>query len=407
MESKITIIDAIMGSGKSTFLINEVSKNSHKKYLIVLPTLKEIERYHNQLSNFIIYDPKNYGHGKLHSLHKLLVAGNSILTTHELIRRSSIETQDLLKKQDYILIIDECLNCIEYYDRLTQDDKVMLLSKGLVQIDAKGCMGWNPNNEHYIGRYSPEMQLCKQESLYTLSAKTLKHIYWLFPRRFFECFEKVIIATYIWKGSIQRKYFEWHNINYDHTTLHDGKLVKYNEALEYDVRRQLKSLISICDIDKLNVIGKDKTALSNSWYKRNKEEDIVFERLRNNVSNYLRNVIGATSKRIIWTTYKSYKQAVQGDGYKKSWIACNQKATNKYAQRDTLAFLCNIYMDVKINTFLTTHGLIVDKDLYSLSELLQWIWRSAIRTGKPINIYVPSSRMRNLLTRWLECKEVG
>ncbi|MCT9509257.1 hypothetical protein KTJ05_18660, partial [Acinetobacter baumannii] len=35
------------------------------------------------------------------------------------------------------------------------------------------------------------------------------------------------------------------------------------------------------------------------------------------------------------------------------------------------------------------------------SEMVQWIWRSAIREGNPINIYVPSSRMRSLLQRWL------
>ncbi len=40
--------------------------------------------------------------------------------------------------------------------------------------------------------------------------------------------------------------------------------------------------------------------------------------------------------------------------------------------------------------------------MYSLYlEMVQWIWRSAIREGNPINIYVPSSRMRSLLQRWL------
>ena len=33
--------------------------------------------------------------------------------------------------------------------------------------------------------------------------------------------------------------------------------------------------------------------------------------------------------------------------------------------------------------------------------LFRSIWRSAIREGNPINIYVPSSRMRSLLQRWL------
>ena len=33
--------------------------------------------------------------------------------------------------------------------------------------------------------------------------------------------------------------------------------------------------------------------------------------------------------------------------------------------------------------------------------MLQWIWRSAIRDGKPINAYIPSKRMRELLINWM------
>jgi hypothetical protein len=43
----------------------------------------------------------------------------------------------------------------------------------------------------------------------------------------------------------------------------------------------------------------------------------------------------------------------------------------------------------------------VDGDMYALSSLIQWVWRSAIRDGKPIILYVPSSRMRGLLIKWL------
>ena len=47
-----------------------------------------------------------------------------------------------------------------------------------------------------------------------------------------------------------------------------------------------------------------------------------------------------------------------------------------------------------------------DEELFSLSTLLQWIWRSQIRDGKPIEIYIPSERMRSLLKIWIEeCKE--
>ena len=34
--------------------------------------------------------------------------------------------------------------------------------------------------------------------------------------------------------------------------------------------------------------------------------------------------------------------------------------------------------------------------------MLQFIWRSAIRNGEEIWVYIPSIRMRNLLKQWIE-----
>ena len=43
----------------------------------------------------------------------------------------------------------------------------------------------------------------------------------------------------------------------------------------------------------------------------------------------------------------------------------------------------------------------MEEDAYALSELIQWIFRSAIRDGKEIWLYIPSKRMRNLLIDWI------
>jgi len=42
-----------------------------------------------------------------------------------------------------------------------------------------------------------------------------------------------------------------------------------------------------------------------------------------------------------------------------------------------------------------------DAARFALSEMLQFIWRSAIRDNQPIHLYVPSERMRKLLMDWL------
>ena len=54
-----------------------------------------------------------------------------------------------------------------------------------------------------------------------------------------------------------------------------------------------------------------------------------------------------------------------------------------------------------IKQFFIDKGVTIDEDTWALSELLQWIFRSAIREHKKINIYIPSERMRNLFLEWL------
>ena len=44
------------------------------------------------------------------------------------------------------------------------------------------------------------------------------------------------------------------------------------------------------------------------------------------------------------------------------------------------------------------------EELYALGEMVQWIYRSQIRRGDPIVIYIPSKRMRDILIGWVDGK---
>lgn len=118
----------------------------------------------------------------------------------------------------------------------------------------------------------------------------------------------------------------------------------------------------------------------------------------------------------MWTSFKDYQSKLRGKGYSKEFkteqlkeidnaygfLACNARATNKYAGCYNLAYCVNIYLHPAISQFFYQKGIKVDEDLYGLSEMIQWIWRSRIRNGEKINIYVPSIRMRTLLKSWLD-----
>ena len=85
----------------------------------------------------------------------------------------------------------------------------------------------------------------------------------------------------------------------------------------------------------------------------------------------------------------------------------NMRASNDYKDRTVLAYLCNRYINPVTSNFFTFNNIPINQDMFALSEMLQWIWRSAIRDGKPIKIYIPSKRMRNLLINWLNTGEIS
>ena len=40
-------------------------------------------------------------------------------------------------------------------------------------------------------------------------------------------------------------------------------------------------------------------------------------------------------------------------------------------------------------------------DAYALTEFIQWVWRSSVRRGEDITLYLPSPRMWELFEEWL------
>jgi hypothetical protein len=54
-----------------------------------------------------------------------------------------------------------------------------------------------------------------------------------------------------------------------------------------------------------------------------------------------------------------------------------------------------------LKDFFAQKNIPVNVDAFSLSCLIQWIWRSRIRNNESIKLYLPSTRMRNLLENWL------
>lgn len=415
---KVTVIDSIMGSGKTTSLINMMNENTEEKFIYITPYRDEIDRVIANCPNRYFETPKNFDKmnlktcTKYEDLIKIIEQDINVVSTHALFQTFDENIIKVLKEHKYTLILDEVAQVVEEIN-ISPDDVRMLINEGVIIINKDKRIIWS--DDEYDGEFIKYKEPFKNGEVYLYGNSV---IIWCFPCEIFDCFDKVIISTYLFKGQLQCYYFQVNNIEFEYKSAiksinnkgeYEFNIVDYTEEYDY---KSLSKLINIYE-GKLNAIGEDKDGrkkpLSSTWYKEATGEKLKL--VQNNTYNYFRNICNKKSNEVLWTVFKFRAETpetkknrmtkIKPNGYNKSFESCNCRATNNYRDRDTVAYLINRYNSPVIINFFKDRGAEVDEDAFALSELLQFIWRSCIRDGKPINVYIPSKRMRNLLKVWL------
>jgi len=334
--------------------------------------------------------PSNDKGSKLKDLQRLVENEENIVSTHALLTHFTKETLDLLKNRNYHLILDEAIEpCMKY--RIETTDIEILFKSGYIGIADDGItLEWLQDRPKYDSKFFYEYKLIENENLVVFdfndSKRDKKVFIWEMTPSLFNSFMSVTILTYQFEGSYLRSYLDIKDIKYtvDTSTLDRGL--------------KLGQLIRVCQHKELNKIGKHRQSLASSLKKDSKK----CKELGTNIYNYVRNIVPTKASDILCTTFKDAWKKVKGKGYATSFLSHNTKATNDYAHKTTLVYGLNRYMDVPVKKYLESQGVDVNEDLWALNEMLQWIFRSAIRNGEPIDIYVPNTRMRELLLEWIE-----
>lgn len=403
----IKVVDSIMGSGKSSAAINLMNKDKENNYIYITPYLSEVARVKKE-STRRFYEPKVHSKDgqilfKQEAFHELLREKKNIVSTHSLFLMSNEETKELIYANDYILILDEVMDVVKQIT-LKEHDLESMLALDFIRIDPDtGLVTWNKDKKHKSTAYDYIKNLCKNKSLYVYKDDMFM---WTFPVHIFESFKDVYILTYLFDAQIQKYYYDFHKLDYEYYYATDefGEYTFIQGVYDdRDVKEKLKGLIDVYE-GNLNKIGDLDFSLSKSWYSKRKDSLTV---LKNNTENYFKNIVKAKSKDIIWTTFKNYKPDVKGRGYSRSFIPLNLRATNDYMDRHYLAYTVNLFMNPVIKKFFYKQGIETNEDLYAISELLQWIWRSAIRNDEKIYLYLPSKRMRELFFKWLNNEKIS
>jgi len=432
---KIKVVDAPCGYGKTEWSIQYMKKNDNeKRFMFITPYLTEVERVSNALPNFCV--PTNEDElTKTQHIKQLIENGESIITTHELFKHFDSEILSLIHKQEYVMILDEVINVIDSL-QLGKDALRTLIDRGKIKIDpTTHLIEWIDGEEllDINGAFTNAQKLIKKKSVYEVNGVGLV---WTLPVSYFKVFKDVYIMTYMFKYQQQAYYYTANGLKIDLYSVSPSENTKYNmfpnieyELVDYENRIKyskdnIRGLVNIYE-GKLNTLGQTKKhnlnkepipkdgCLSSTWFDKSTEGQI--EALAKGLVSYFQ-MMKSKNEDKLWTCKKGYKgdkrSLVNDIGnrirkYSEFHIPLNLRGTNDYADRFNVAYLTNIFMNpIEYHYFYTIHNIEVDDEMWALSELIQFVYRSRIRKGESINIWIPSIRMRELFKWWLSQDEI-
>lgn len=392
----IYFCDEVMGSGKTTAAIKAINAAPvEQKFMFVTPYLSEVARIKEGCAEKEFCEPVEGFDCKTADLERLIDVQANIVTTHALFTMMPLEYLEKIRDAGYVLFLDEALEPMEPLTGIDPLDAEYVTDK-LIRINEDSSVEWIAS-EKYHGQFTFLRNMCDKGYLRgAVSEEGAACFVHILPTAYFTSFKDVVIMTYLFSGQILQNYLNIEKLPYKRLFL-NYKEQMFASKREGTFRRDYRPLITILDNPRMNAIGDKKTALSHSWYARND-----LKQVSNNLNNFFKNMMKSPANSRLWTVFADCKEEVGGSRYSKSFLACNTRATNEYKDRTVLAYLVNRYRNPFFVRYFRYYGVETNNDIFALSEMLQWLWRSALRDGKHIILYIPSKRMRDLLKAWLD-----
>lgn len=401
----VTIIDRPCGTGKTSKFIREF--DPEKSYLVVTPYITEVDRIVRE-AGVPFFQPSTEGDNDTKGKHleELLAAGCNVATTHELFHQiNPLARRGYL--EDHHIIIDEVLAvCRAVVGKNQRSFQRFYLEDGYATVDDDGKVTPTAQWDAEFAAVSDTLDL----RLYRLAKAGMLHVVdneffmWVLPEELLRAGRSISIYTYLAEGSMLLAYLRKQGIPYTHDT---------DPECDREFREKAKELITIEAVPSLARQRFSYSAQTNrrGCAAREKKVSGALKKLR---EGPLREV---PLDRVLITCVKSnwYKDGKSDipkpkpGGFstnsrmftKAQWIPNTTRGTNLYSECSHLIYLYNQHINPYMRRWLDLSGDKSAGDRYALTELIQWIYRSRVRKGDPITVYLPSKRMRDLLTEWM------
>lgn len=421
----IYVCDAIMGSGKTSAAITYMNEHPDRRFIYVTPIKTETTRIRDACPSLHFVLPSNagdeYEHQKRVHFKHLLSCGDNIATTHVLFSLCDQEAIRMIAEQKYTVIIDEAISALDKIPAKADDVRLAMGSDWFQCEDSDDGEVHEiiSSGREYNGNWMRDIKLyAESHRLVALKDdQDEDRLYcWMFNHEIFNAAVETIVLTYIFAASPMSYLFQMNHITYEPLNVARDTSGRYyfsqTERYIPEYTKRIEEMIHITQIKRMNQVGAARGRKDNQWSINNTKEHLKHRKdgqidiLRKNLDNYFNNHHrGEPPEEKLWTCYGPAQSALKGKGYASRYLVFNQRSTNEYKQAKVLAYCINVYMPLWEQKYYEKLGIHPDTNAYALSVMLQWIWRSAIRDGKEIWIYVPVQRMRNLLEDWI--KEVS
>ena len=385
-----------MGRGKSSAAIRYMNEQKgRQRFLYITLYLDEVDRICKQCD----FDQPDSDHlTKSTELKNYLRNGYNVAATHSLFYLMDDEALGLIKEKNYSLIVDESISVIRQLHVSCQDTRILM--DNLVNEKEGGQLEWR--DPEYTGCFYGYKEMADVGSLYKLDTALFN----ILNPKLLRAFQEVYMLTYMFDGQYQKAYLDFFGFEYRVVGIEeDKKGFFFSDKPDNPPPTNYHELIHIIEGDKFNSVGEGRYALAKAWYERRGYNDPEIRKLRTCLRNFFRNNPEGTNDTRLWTCFKSDKEKlidIKTGRFRYNFLQTTARATNRYKKCTDIAYMVNRFADPNIVKLFANQGIKIDPDKFALSEMLQWIWRSAIRDGNPINLYVPSNRMRRLLINWMK-----